>query len=150
MEKYDYELEPLTTEDGRGFFIRRLSDGQRLQWQTLLRSEGLEAEQVAGVSFRLDALQHSSFAPGKVLSLVPELENPYDPHAVAVYNQDRTLHIGYLPKEQAKRISKELNAGQRIACFAMWETIEEKRRVALRVLLVYEGTSIRFKNGEEI
>ena len=143
-----YELETVVTKDGTGFFVRRLFDEQRLQWQRLSKSEeGFESFHVAGTSYRLDALQHPSFAPGKFLSLVPEPENPYDPHAVAVYNQDCSLHIGYVPKEETEEISKELNAGKRIICLSMWETIKKKKRVALRVLLIYEGTVGKWPGG---
>jgi hypothetical protein len=143
-----YALETFVTEDGRGFYVKRLFDGQRLEWERLSRSEeGFESFQVAGTSHRLDALQHPDFAPGKFLSLVPEPKNPYDPNAVAVYNQDRSLHIGYVPKEQAEEISKELNTGQRIICFSMWETVKKKKRVALRALLVYKGSRREMGRG---
>jgi hypothetical protein len=56
---------------------------------------------VAGVSFRLDALEHPSFEPGRPLTLVPEPENPHDSNAVGIWNEDRTLQLGYVPRESA-------------------------------------------------
>ena len=49
---------------------------------------------VAGVSFRPEALEDLSFEPGRLLALVPEPENPHDPNAVAVWNEERTLQAG--------------------------------------------------------
>ena len=56
---------------------------------------------VAGVSYRADALPDESFDPGRRLSLVPEPDNEHDPNAVAIWNEARTLQIGYVPREVA-------------------------------------------------
>jgi hypothetical protein len=55
----------------------------------------------AGVSFRPEALADPSFAPGRRLALVPEPDNPHDRNAVAIWNEERTLQLGYVPAEVA-------------------------------------------------
>ncbi len=52
---------------------------------------------VAGVSFRPESLEDPSFEPGRALALVPEPDNPHDSNAVAVWNEERTLQLGYVP-----------------------------------------------------
>ena len=69
---------------------------------------------VAGVSFRIEALDHPSFDPGRLLALVPEPENPHDPHAVGIWNEDRTLQLGYVPRESAPGLSGDEQA------FSLW------------------------------
>ena len=54
---------------------------------------------VAGASYRMDALQDDAFTPGRRLALVPEPDNEHDPNAVAIWNADRTLQAGYVPRE---------------------------------------------------
>jgi len=65
---------------------------------------------VAGVSYRADALGDASFDPGRRLSLVPEPENEHDPNAVAIWNEDRTLQIGYVPREVAADVTGDEEA----------------------------------------
>ena len=62
---------------------------------------------VAGVSYRLDALQDDAFAPGRRLALVPEPDNEHDPNAVGVWDDDRRLQAGYVPAEVARNLAAE-------------------------------------------
>ena len=139
----DYELEPSQGDEGRGFVVRRVSDGQRLRWQTLPKSHGIESVNIVGVSHRLDALQDPSFAADQPLALVPEPDNPHDPNAIAVWNASRTIHVGYLPREYAAKLAKVLGSGPKIACMAIWETRKGKQRIALRALMVEEHAKLR-------
>ena len=59
---------------------------------------------VAGVSYRAEALPDESFDPGRRLSLVREPENDYDPNAMAIWNEARTLQVGYVPRELAPEL----------------------------------------------
>jgi len=59
---------------------------------------------VAGVSYRQEALPDSSFDPGRRLALVREPENEHDPNAVAIWNEERTLQLGYVPREVAPEL----------------------------------------------
>ena len=65
---------------------------------------------VAGVSFRPEALDDPSFEPGRLLELVPEPDNPHDPNAVAVWNEERTLQAGYVPREVAPELGGDEQA----------------------------------------
>ena len=85
---------------------------------------------LAGVSYRLDALQDEAFAPGKRLTLVPEPDNEHDPNAIAVWDADRRLQAGYVPAEIAAGLDAE--AWQAVSLLEFFDT---GRRVGLRVLL---------------
>ena len=84
---------------------------------------------VAGVSFRLEAVADASFDPGLRVALVPEPDNEHDPNAVGVWNEDRTLQAGYVPRDVAPEL-----AGDEIAV--------SLRRLGegLRVLIVPPGS----------
>ena len=59
---------------------------------------------VAGVSYRADALDDPSFDPGQPVALVPEPDNEHDPNAVAIWNAERTLQLGYVPRDVAPEL----------------------------------------------
>jgi HIRAN domain len=56
---------------------------------------------VAGVSFRPGAVDDASFDPGRQLALVAEPDNEHDPNAVAIWNEERTIQAGYVPRDTA-------------------------------------------------
>jgi hypothetical protein len=90
----------------------------------------LRVIKVAGVSYRLDALQDDAFAPGRELALVAEPDNEHDPHAIGVWDRGRRLQAGYLPAE----VARDLDADSWRAV-SVWEWFEDGRRRGLRVLL---------------
>jgi hypothetical protein len=85
---------------------------------------------VAGVSYRLEALQDDAFAPGRRLALVPEPDNEHDPNAIGIWDEQRGVQAGYVPAE----IARELDARDWQAV-SVWEYVEDGRRGGLRVLL---------------
>ena len=85
---------------------------------------------VAGVSYRMDELQDSAFAPGNRLLLVAEPENEHDPNAIAVWDVDRRMQAGYVPAEDAR----ELRADEWQA-ISLHQFFEDGKRCGLRVLL---------------
>ncbi len=78
---------------GGGYRLRDAATGELVRWE----DERIRVVAAAGVSFRPDALADASFDPGRRLALVPEPENEHDPHAVAIWNEERTLQVGYVP-----------------------------------------------------
>jgi HIRAN domain-containing protein len=84
---------------------------------------------VAGVSFRPDAVEDRSFDPGRRVALVPEPENEHDPAAVAIWNEERTLQAGYVPRETAPSLRGDEQA------VSLWRAGE-----GLRVLIVPAGS----------
>ena len=111
---------------GAGFRLRDAATGE------LVRGEDprIRVIKVAGVSYRLDALQDGAFAPGRRLALVPEPDNEHDPHAIGVWDDARRLQAGYVPAE----IAAELDAEDWQAV-SLWEFFEDGSRGGLRVLL---------------
>ena len=90
-------------------WLERARDGYRLRdaaTNELVRSDDprIRVIKVAGVSYRLDALQDDAFAPGRRLALVPEPDNEHDPNAVGVWDDDRRLQAGYVPAEVARNL----------------------------------------------
>ena len=85
---------------------------------------------VAGVSYRLEALQDDAFAPGRRLALVPEPDNEHDPNAIGIWDEQRGVQAGYVPAE----IARELDARDWQAV-SVRDYVEDGRRGGLRVLL---------------
>jgi hypothetical protein len=116
-------------------WLERTREGYRLRdaaSEELVRRDDprIRVINVAGVSYRLDALQADAFAPGKRLVLLPEPDNEHDPNAIGIWDADRRLQAGYVPAESAR----ELDAGDWQAV-SLLEFFEGEQRVGLRVLL---------------
>ena len=110
---------------GAGYHLRDAATGDRVAWE----DPRIRVVPVAGVSFRPDAVADGSFDPGQRLALVPEPENEHDPNAIAVWNGERTLQAGYVPRE----VATELDGSEHVV--SLWRAGE-----GLRVLLVPAGS----------
>jgi hypothetical protein len=88
----------LWLEQGRdGYFLRDAATGEPVRWE----DERIRVVPVAGVTFRPDIFAQASFDPGRRLALVPEPGNEHDPNAVGIWNEERTLQAGYVPRDVA-------------------------------------------------
>jgi hypothetical protein len=83
-----------------GFYLRDAATGERVRWE----DPRVRVVPVAGVSYRPEALADPSFDPGNRLALVPEPENEHDPNAVGIWNEERTLQAGYVPRDLAPEL----------------------------------------------
>jgi hypothetical protein len=83
-----------------GYYLRDAESGEPVRWS----DSRVRVVPVAGVSYRPDALPDVSFDPGRRLALVREPENEHDPNAVAIWNEGRTLQIGYVPRDIAAEL----------------------------------------------
>jgi hypothetical protein len=90
----------------RGFRLRDAGSGDPVLWE----DPRIRVVPVAGVSYRLEALDDASFEPGRRLALVREPNNPHDPNAVGIWNEERTLQLGYVPAAIAPELSGDEQA----------------------------------------
>lgn len=104
-----------------GFRLRDAATGEPVRWE----DPRLRVVAAAGVSYRLDALADSSFDPPRRLALVPEPANEHDPNAVAIWNEERTLQVGYVPAAVAPELAGDEQA------LSLWRV-----EGGLRVLIV--------------
>ena len=111
---------------GAGYHLRDAASGERVEWE----DPRLRVVAVAGVSFRPEAVADSSFDPGERLAPVREPENEHDPNAIGIWNEQRELQAGYVPREVAAELS-----GDELAV-SLWRAGSE----GLRVLLVPAGS----------
>ena len=89
-----------------GFFLRDAATREPVRWS----DPRIRVVPVAGVSYRREALDDASFDPGEPLALVREPENEHDPNAVAVWNAERTLQLGYVPRDVAPELAGDEQA----------------------------------------
>ena len=90
----------------RGLRLRDAATGEPVRWE----DPRVRVVAAAGVSYRPEALPDSSFDPGQRLVLVPEPANEHDPNAVAIWNADRTLQLGYVPAAVAPELAGDEQA----------------------------------------
>ena len=83
-----------------GYYLRDAATGNPVRWE----DERIRVVPAAGVTYRAEALPDPSFDPGRRLALVPEPENEHDANAVAIWNEERTLQVGYVPREVAPEL----------------------------------------------
>ncbi len=105
----------------RGYRLRDAATGEPVRWE----DPRIRVVPAAGVSYRLEALDDPSFDPGRRLALVPEPENEHDANAVAIWNEERTLQVGYVPAAIAPGLAGDEQA------ISLWRVDG-----GLRVLLV--------------
>ena len=110
---------------GAGYHLRDAATGENVSWE----DPRLRVVPVAGVSFRAEEAADPSFDPGARLVLVPEPENEHDANAIAIWNEQRTLQAGYVPRDVAAELD-----GSELAV-SLWRAGE-----GLRVLLVPAGS----------
>ena len=109
-----------------GFWLRDAATGDAMKWD----DPRVRVVKVAGASYRADALQDEAFAPGRRLARVREPANEHDPNAVAVYDAEQRLQVGYVPAE----VAPELNGDEQAV--SLWEFRgDDGQRIGLRVLL---------------
>jgi hypothetical protein len=113
---------------GAGYHLRDAATGERVTWD----DERIRVVPVAGVSFRLEAVADATFDPGARLVLVREPQNEHDPNAIGVWNAERTLQAGYVPRDTAADL-----AGDELAV-SLWRAGE----AGLRILIVPSGSWI--------
>jgi HIRAN domain len=101
--------------------VRDAATGQLVRWE----DPRIRVVPVAGVSFRPEAHADASFEPGCPLALVPEPDNPHDRNAVGIWNEERTLQAGYVPREVAPELTGDEQA------ISLWRV-----EGGLRVLIV--------------
>jgi hypothetical protein len=104
-----------------GYRMRDAATGEPVRWE----DPRVRVVAAAGVTYRPDALPDPSFDPGKRLALVPEPENEHDPNAVAIWNEERTLQLGYVPAAVAPELAGDEQA------LSLWRV-----EGGLRVLIV--------------
>jgi hypothetical protein len=110
-----------------GYRLRDAATGEPVQWE----DPRIRVVPAAGVSYRPEALPDPSFDPPRRLALVPEPSNEHDPNAVAIWNDERTLQLGYVPAAVALELVGDEQA------LALWRV-----EGGLRVLIVAGGTWI--------
>jgi len=104
-----------------GYFLRDAASGEAVRWE----DPRITVVHVAGVSYRAEALPDTSFDPGRRLALVPEPENAHDPNAVGIWNEDRSLQLGYVPRDRTAELQGDEQA------VSLWRV-----EAGLRVLIV--------------
>jgi HIRAN domain len=123
------------TRERLRLWLERTRDGYRLRdaaTEELVRDDDprIRVIKLAGVSYRLDALQDDGFAPGRRLALVPESHNEHDPNAIGVWDGGRRVQAGYVPADLAREIA--VSDWQAVS---LLEFFEDGQRCGLRILL---------------
>src|SRR6201982_2410647 len=89
-----------------GYYLRDAASGEPVRWE----DPRLRVVGVAGVTFRPGNVEDASFDPGRRLALVREPENEHDRNAVAIWNEERSLPAGYVPREAAAELAGDEQA----------------------------------------
>ncbi len=90
----------------RGYRLRDAATGEPVRWE----DERIRVIPVAGISYRGEAATDPSFDPGRRLALVREPDNEYDPNAIGIWNEERTLQAGYVPAQIAPELGGDEQA----------------------------------------
>ncbi|MCI1902032.1 MAG: HIRAN domain-containing protein [Bifidobacteriaceae bacterium] len=72
---------------------------------------------VHGVYYHEQAAREATNLPGESAKLVREPNNPHDPNAIAIYDTNEVVPLGYVNKQNAKRLAPRLDAGEDFVAF---------------------------------
>jgi hypothetical protein len=133
----------------RGWVFKNPQTGAGVAYDDkLLAAAGSLVIRVAGVTYRLDALQHSTFRPGQPLELDPQPTNPHDRNAVAIWDAGRRHHVGFVPKETAPAVAARLRNGERLRAMCLAEFVGRTgERSGIRVLIAPETFRLELDEG---
>lgn len=98
-------------EDGTGLLVSP-SDAR-------LPKIGVFVSQLRGEGYHATSCKAGDFSPGATVRLVPEPQNQYDPHAVAVYDGTGRHMAAYVNKQKARQISKLLAASNQLEAISI-------------------------------
>ena len=101
---------------------------------------------VAGTSFTDDAFESDTFEPRRTVLLRPELENPADPNAVAIFDESGKTRVGYVPRACSESVRADLERdrlGKAIVAW-QWRDLDSGRRTGLCVLIPRRGLRRRY------
>lgn len=107
-----------------------------------LREAGCRLCKVAGLTHHPQAAQDDRFAPGSVVVLAPDPNNPVDPHAVTIWDARGELQVGFVPAELAADIAGRIAAGELLGGVILREyrtDPPDDRRVGLVMLIAPMG-----------
>ncbi len=124
--------------EGRGYVVEgQQEDCGPYADRARVELPGVDVLRVAGCRYRADELQDPALAPGNGVKLVPAPGNQHDPDAVAVFDADERIQLGYVPRGCAAAIAARLRAGRYAAAISIWEWRDRSsgRRVGLHVLV---------------
>ncbi len=121
-------------QDDRGIIIRQ--DDPELDVM------GVTITKVVGVTHYGDAIRQDCFAPGQAVLLVHEPDNPYDSNAVAVYDADRKVKVGHLPREVAGHVASALDSRMPLKAICLWEWVKKpsNERVGIKLFIAPEAS----------
>ncbi|MGH7913586.1 MAG: HIRAN domain-containing protein [Candidatus Binataceae bacterium] len=97
----------------------RISRSRRLIH--FLDDAGVLIFNVAGVTFRPQALQERCFNPGNEVKLQAEPTNLVDVNAIAVWDRSRRHQLGYVPRDRTSRIRRSLGANPSARAYIWWD-----------------------------
>ncbi len=101
----------------------------------------LQTSPLRGFAHRGDLAIPHAVELGDTLALVPEPANPHDPYAVRVHHRDR--HLGYLPRESNRIISRLLRQGAPLRAVVAWIDPAFDPRLPLTLHVIWEKPASR-------
>lgn len=122
---------------GRGWVIHDEHDLAVSEADPLLDDAGVLIFNVAGVTFRPQALQERCFNPGNEVKLLAEPTNPVDVNAIAVWDRSRRHQLGYVPRDRTSRVRRSLGANPSARAYIWWDWHKSDRmRCGVKIVVL--------------
>ena len=140
----DWNMESVDGEilNGTGYLLRDQHDLAVSYDDFRLGKQGVLITKVAGISYRPKAAQDEAFAPGNIVLLLRDAENPHDQNAVGIWDAKLATQVGFIPRELAPSVSRRLDEGEQLSAVSVWQWHKLGQRVGLKILV---GPSARVR-----
>jgi hypothetical protein len=114
------------------------TDDEAVDWDR----HGIDIIDMDGDDVRADSIVEDAFEAGAGIRLVVDPEGTGNDRMVSVWDESRTIHLGWIPHGHAAAVSARLAAGDLSDCVVLMELLTRGQRTGVRLLLVHRDAAV--------
>jgi type II secretory pathway pseudopilin PulG len=140
--RWTYRLQPLDGLDVSGYRVisedGRWSDDSTPRWD----QHGIDIIELGPDNVRAEAVRDDAFEAGAGVHLTTEHDAAGAVRSVWVWDEQRGVHLGWIPAPLTPVIAARLAAGDLSDCVVLRETFNDGERAGVHLLLVHRDTAV--------
>jgi hypothetical protein len=140
--RWTYRLEPMAADTEIGYRVvaedSGWTDAEAVDWDR----HGIDIIGMDGDDVRADSIGDEAFEAGAGIRLNVDHEADRDASSVSVWDESRTIHLGWVPHGHAAAVSARLAAGDLSDCVVLKELLTRGARTGVQLLLVHRDTAV--------
>jgi hypothetical protein len=139
--RWTYRLEEFDGGDASGYRVLsqdgQWSEGTAPRWD----EHGIDIIELGPDNVRVDAVRDDAFESGAGVHLAAEHDSSGAVRSVWVWDEGRSVHLGWIPAPRTAAIAARLASGDLSDCVVLRETFHGEERSGVHLLLVHRDTA---------